>query len=237
MGANIDYFLADEPAGEIKLEILDARGNLMRAFTSGEAEHVDTEKATMMKDWRLEQAGTPALPKSAGMHRFTWNLRHPGPWDKDRGRSGRSGPMVPPGTYQARLTVSDWSHTVSFEAKMDPRVAKEGITKANVEAQVELALKARDAFSNARLAAARLEKALGERPGDQALAEIKKQLVTEPPPYPQPMIVDQLEYLYENLLRADQIPGDDAYNRYEELNKALEEQVQKLNQALQGTDG
>lgn len=91
-------------------------------------------------------------------------------------------------------------------------------------------------FSNGRLTAAMLEKALEERPGNQALLEIKRELVTEGGAYPQPMMVDQLEYLYENLLRADQKPGRDAYDRYEELKQALQEQVQKLEQVLQTTD-
>jgi hypothetical protein len=237
IGVNIDYYLANEPAGDIQLEILDAKGNLIRTISSGEPERVDTEKASMMKDWRLERVGTAELAKSAGLHRFSWDLRHPGPWDEDQKRSGRSGPMVAPGTYQARMTVGDWSHTVSFEAKMDPRVVKEGITKEDVDAQVTLALKVRDAFSNARLAAAKVEKALAERPSDSTLLAIKQQLITEPPPYPQPMIVDQFEYLYENLQRADQRPGRDAYERYEALNDALQKQVQKLEQLLQTTDG
>jgi exonuclease VII small subunit len=50
------------------------------------------------------------------------------------------------------------------------------------------------------------------------------------------MIVDQIEYLYENLDTADQKPGRDAYQRYEELLAQLQEQVQKLDRIVAATD-
>lgn len=87
---------------------------------------------------------------------------------------------------------------------------------------MELALKARDALSNGRLAVDRLTKALETASAkDRAsLEEIQKALVAAPIRYSRPMIVDQIEYLYENLDTADQRPGRDAYLRYEELRPA-----------------
>ncbi len=35
------------------------------------------------------------------------------------------------------------------------------------------------------------------------------------------MLLDMLSYLYQNLIRADQRPGKDAYNRYDELTRKL----------------
>jgi hypothetical protein len=136
------------------------------------------------------------------------------------------------------MTVGEWSSTVSFEAKMDPRVVKEGITDSDVTAQLELALKARDGLSNARLAAARLEKALEGKSGAEAeaLTEIQKLLVTAPRRYSQPMLIDMFSYLYQNLNRADQRPGKDAYDRYEELTSQLEGHVDKLEQLLETTN-
>ena len=46
------------------------------------------------------------------------------------------------------------------------------------------------------------------------------------------MILDQLVYLYQNLRRTDQRPGQDAYERYEQLEGALQEQVEKLDGIL-----
>ena len=137
--------------------------------------------------------------------------------------------MVPPGTYQARLTVGNWSSGVSFEVRMDPRVLKEGITEGDVRAQAELTIKVRDTLSIARRTADQVKKTIKEKgEQDEVLATIKKQLISEPGCYVQPMLIDQLEYLYSNLIRADQKPGQDAYNRFEELNGTLQEQIKKL---------
>jgi photosystem II stability/assembly factor-like uncharacterized protein len=239
-GANIHYFLGQEATGGIRLEILDASGKLIREYS----DRADGEKTVpadppSMREWRLEAVGTPRLAKGKGLHRFVWDLRYPGPWHSNPERSGRRGPMVPPGTYQARLTVGATTQTVPIEVRMDPRVTKEHILVADVRAQSELALKARDALSAARVLAARLEKALKEAPaGSEAarqLEEVKNAVVTAPPRYSRPMLVDQLEYLYQNLGKADQRPGKDAYARYTELAAALEEQRRVAGQHLGGT--
>ncbi|MGD8539434.1 MAG: hypothetical protein PVI66_12020 [Candidatus Aminicenantes bacterium] len=232
-GANIDYYLGNEPEGEIKLEILDVEGNLVRQFSSEEKKARPPEGTGQAEGEREEERRRlrprPKLSKNAGMHRFVWDLRYPDPWHEDPLRSERSGPMVPPGLYQARLTVGKWSSGVSFEVKMDPRVLKEGITEADVRAQAEFALKVRDTLSEARQVAERVKKTIKEKDeGDGTLAAIKKQLISEPGRYAQPMLLDQLEYLYSNLIRADQRPGKDAYDRYEELNKAFQELNAKI---------
>ena len=196
------------------------------------------EEATM-RAFRLEVVGTPKLPKSAGMHRFLWDLRYAGPWHEETDHSGRDGPLVAPGIYHARVTTQDWSEEVSFEVKMDPRVVREGqVSEEDVRVQVELALKVRDALSDARLAAADLEKAIEEASEDEkeALGAIKDELVTAGRRYTQPMLIDQLSYLYGNLQRADQSPGRDAVSRWEKLNEELQAELGKLEHALGTTD-
>ncbi|MFQ5745375.1 MAG: hypothetical protein ACE5HV_17620, partial [Acidobacteriota bacterium] len=160
--------------------------------------------------------------------------------------SGRGGPMVPPGTYRARLKVGDWSRTRSFTVRLDPRVAKEGVTLADVTAQAELALRVRDTLSAARLQVARLQRAEQEVEGAETagaeslrkgLAAIHKQLLTAPVRYSPPMLVDQLQYLYGNLNRADQLPGDDAVRRHEELRTELEGITHNLEALLRTLSG
>jgi hypothetical protein len=235
-GANIDYYLGEEPAGEVKLEIMNPRGQVIRTYSSEGAATMEMPTEPSLTAWHMEGVGTGKLPKTAGMHRFRWDLRYPGPWDTNQERSGRFGPLAPPGTYQARLTVGDWTKEVPIEVKMDPRVVKEGITAANVTEQIELALKARDGLSNVRLAAEHVKKALESHPDSQALMDIKKELITAPIRYSQPMLVDQMSYLYMNLNTADQKPGQDAIDRYQELSGMLEEQVKKLKQVMGATD-
>jgi hypothetical protein len=234
VGANIDYYLANEPSDDLRLEILDAEGNLLREYSSVAEKAGEPEDEETMREPQVRRAGMSRLPKEAGMHRFVWDLRFAGPVSGSSDRSETRGPMVPPGTYQARLSVGDWSDTRSIEVKMDPRVVAEGITPAIVADQTKLALKVRDDLNSARRAAARLEKAEKEASEStaEALAKIRKQLVTEPIRYSQPMLTDQLEYLYSNLIRADQVPGQDAYERHEELSTALRDHLQALEQAL-----
>ena len=246
-GAYIDYWLASEPAGELTLEILDSEGELIRGFTSSAAgvQFVLPEEPSM-REWRLERIGTPRLPKEAGAHRFVWDLRHAGPWSAPRGsggggRGGGDGPMVPPGTYAARLSSGDWSASRTFEVVMDPRVTREGITAEDVTEQAEFALQVRDTLSNARLAALKLRQARDELSGaetdaartlDEQLQEIDVLLNTAPRRYSPPMLLDQLSYLFGNLNQADQRPGKHAYDRHEELSEDLDQLIRDLERLL-----
>jgi len=121
VGANIHYYLASDAEGEVGLEILDGQGAVVRTFSSKKV----AEKRPEGEDPR-RRAPRPRLAKDAGMHRFVWDFRYEGPRGEGTERTEGRGPMVPPGTYQARLTVGDWSETRSFEAKMDPRVVTAG---------------------------------------------------------------------------------------------------------------
>lgn len=241
VGANIDYWLSAAPAGDVRLEILNAQGNLIREFssTSPEAVEVSDRPGDPIPD--LAAAGTPRLAKSAGVHRVVWDLRYPGPWAENRGQAGRSGPMVPPGTYQARLTVGDQSSTVAFEALTDPRVVKEGITADLLTEQANFALSVRDTLSMARHAAAVLQRMEREVEGAETasaeelakqLEAIHTQLLTSSRRYTPPMLLDQLQYLYGNLSRADQAPGDDAYTRHDELGAELGDLIDDLERVL-----
>jgi len=249
VGAMIDYYLASEPSGSVKLEILSADGSLVRGFSSdAPGEMTVVPERPGMRQFRLEQVGTPRLDKTAGMHRFIWDLSYAGPWDANRARSGRNGPMVGPGMYQARLTVGNRVQAQSFWVEMDPRVVKDGVTEADVAEQVALLLQARDALSDARLAAQRIETAKQQYVGREGrrqqgilaqLTAIEGKLVTDQTEgvrYPTPMLIDQLSYLYGNLDRADQRPGRDAYERYEELNSLLTSYLSEL-QSVLSTDG
>jgi photosystem II stability/assembly factor-like uncharacterized protein len=212
-GVNLHYLLPREASGEVRLEILAAGSHVIRDFSSG-------------------ADAAPRLSKARGLHRLVWDLRYPGPWSADPQRSGRRGPQVPPGTYQARLTVDGATRTVPFEVKLDPRVAREGVKPEDVAAQADLALGARDALTRARQLAARLDRAAKEvATGSETankLQAIRRDVVTAPVRYSPPMLVDQLEYLYQNLNRADQRPGQDAVSRYEELTQALDRHVRSL---------
>lgn len=53
------------------------------------------------------------------------------------------------------------------------------------------------------------------------LAELQKKLVTAGGRYPTPMLADQIAFLYNGTLAADQKLGRDVYERYDELSAQL----------------
>ncbi|MGD2217333.1 MAG: hypothetical protein PVJ64_11265 [Gemmatimonadales bacterium] len=234
-GAVIDYYLAEEPAGAVKLEILDAGGDVIRNFTSeGPARREPAQPEFM----RFGFAGGTRLEVAAGMHRFTWDLRYAGIRDLESGRSGR-GPRAAPGTYQARLSVGDWSETRSFQVLIDPRVAADGVTQEDLEEQLAFNLRLLELTGEARRTARRVGSLHQELAGlsektahqgvlrraeslDDRLAAIESLFVTsEEGRYPQPMLLDQLRYLGSMTDRADQKLGADAYTRFDELKAEL----------------
>ena len=69
-GANIDYFLGSEPEGEIKLEILDGEGNVIRKFSSEEKKITPPEESQEKErsgEERRRMPPRPKLNKRAGM--------------------------------------------------------------------------------------------------------------------------------------------------------------------------
>jgi DNA repair exonuclease SbcCD ATPase subunit len=63
------------------------------------------------------------------------------------------GPVVPPGAYQARLSLGDWSQTVDIELLADPRIE---VSQADLEAQYELATEIWETLSESHQALARI---------------------------------------------------------------------------------
>jgi photosystem II stability/assembly factor-like uncharacterized protein len=131
-GAIIDYYLAHAAAAPITLEILDARGQLVRKFSSDDKPDVteaDLKKQLIPLYWLRP---FNALPSHAGMHRWVWDLHYPAPASPRHdypisaipGDTPRYplGPTALPGSYAARLTVNGKSYTAPFTVKMDPRV-------------------------------------------------------------------------------------------------------------------
>jgi photosystem II stability/assembly factor-like uncharacterized protein len=131
-GAVIDYYLPHPASAPVTLEILDARGQLVRKFSSADKSAVteeDLKKQLIPLYWLRPFR---SLPSDAGMHRWVWDLhyrtpeatRHEYPISAIPGDTPRLplGPTALPGTYTARLTADGKSYTASLAVKMDPRV-------------------------------------------------------------------------------------------------------------------
>jgi len=139
-GVILDYYLKAAPGkhSEVKLEILDGKGNVLRTFASG-AKAAEEEEG----DDDAEGSGPPTgekLPAEAGMNRFVWDMRLapvppiPGYTSSEYGQ-GLVGPQVVPGTYRARLTAEGRSQEAPIEIKLDLR---EHVAQADVEKEFQL---------------------------------------------------------------------------------------------------
>jgi len=128
--------------------------------------------------------------------------------------------MVAPGTYRARLTAGGVTRIESFTVKIDPRVAKDGVTTADLVEQARFALKVRDALAEARSDQHRVRQAMDAQRGDQPkLLNLWDRLTTKPGPYEDQMFIDQLSNVAREIGQADQKVGASAYERFGDLMK------------------
>jgi hypothetical protein len=246
-GVMIDYYLQDEPSGEVRLEILGPDGGVVRGYSSA-AEGYRYEQQQGMRDpQRVRVGGEKEVPKEAGMHRFVWEMEHPGPVVPDtiRAEEGTTnygqpvdeGPMAAPGAYRARLIVgADTVGTSAFELMIDPRVQEDGTTVADLKEQEDLNLQIRDALSRAHRMAAEVVMMKDQLEGGdhesvmQGLTDLENALFSdrEPVSYPEPKLLNQLAYLYGITTGADQKPGEDPAVRLEQLRERMSTYEERL---------
>src|SRR5262245_2743764 len=219
VGARIDYFLAS-PGGDLKLDILDSTGTVVRSYASGGA------TAAGGRGGGRRGGGLPSsLPMKPGMNRFVWDLGYPGGpaggGDGEMGGGfGGGGPLAAPGTYRARLTAGAVTRTESFTVKIDPRVARDAVTAAGPVEQTKFALKVRDILAERRRLSGRVRQAMDAKRGDQAkLQSVWDRLVTRSGPYEDQMFIDQVANVNREINQADQKVGASAYERYNDLMK------------------
>jgi len=115
-GAVLDYWLQADAKGPVTLDILDAKGKVLRHFSSDDKQTPpDLAKIDATPDWFPQPAPVAA---SAGAHRFVWDLRYPAP----DALGGGSGIWVVPGNYSVKLTVDGASYSAPLKVLNDPRV-------------------------------------------------------------------------------------------------------------------
>ena len=140
-GAIIDYYFRTAPNEEVKLEIFDSAGRLVRALSSKEKKEDEQPP-----EWPDQVREVTTIPAAAGMNRYAWNLRWEPPV-KIPGAfyvgNGPQGPLALPGSYTVKLTVGSRTITKPLEIVTDPRV--KGVTAADLQKQFELLMQVRDA--------------------------------------------------------------------------------------------
>jgi photosystem II stability/assembly factor-like uncharacterized protein len=225
-GAIFYYYLKSPAQGEVKLEVLDSNGQVVRTYSS--------------KDKPFEPPTPPAFPvywfkpeknllsPEAGMHRFLWDVRYSAPPVAQPGYSmftvaGRDvprepeGPQALPGAYQVRLTVDGKAYTQPFKLTMDPRVKT---APQDLEKQFSLEMKLVQALQQANHA---VEDIHAAAQAGKITADEEKKLAgarrrrgeAEPqgPPNQQPafaQVIGNLAQLITNIDSADAAPTTQA---------------------------
>ncbi len=224
-GVIIYYYLAEEP-DDIRLEIFGAGGGKVQSFEAGDVSH---EK---------------------GMNRFVWDLRHPGP----KMARVMAGPRAVPGSYQVRLTTSDWTAERNFEIKKDPRLI--AITQQDLVEQLELLIQIRDAFNEmdraletvrsvreqldeVRVRFVEEDVETGAQKIDDELMSIENELIqTKPGGWSQkPKIRSHLSWVASAASSqrgeyTDARPTDQLQERYQDLRKDLDGELSRLQEVL-----
>ncbi len=252
-GAILYYYLKEEPKNPAKLELLDAQGKVIRAFSSEEK-----KKEGPAEEWERDEEAEH-IPAKAGLNQFTWNLRYESPKKipaaiYDEGEP--TGPLALSGAYQARLTVAGKSFTASFEVQMDPRVKT---SAEDLRKQFDLMLKMRDrqdemnkailAIRDLRTQLQALEKRLGSndqsKPVVSTSADLRKKISAieeeliqvnskaseDELNYPT-KLNSKLGYLQNAVDSADAQPTEGELGVYAELDRQLESRLAKWREVL-----
>jgi len=247
LGPQVDYFLPAVPAGPVTVEILDAKGALVNRYSSdsapaaggggrggrgggagagGDVTAADPDAAPA--GGRGGGGVTSRVTKTEGLNRFVWDVRH------------QNGLGAPAGTYQVRVTIDGKAHLQPLTVLVDPLLAAEGLTAADLQAQFdhnvrmrELAAAATQTVTRVRAAQAQLRSAAGAD-ADKAkkVDAIAAQLLTEPVRYGKPGLQAHISYLAGMTTGADQKVGKDATDRYLVLKKELDAIVLELDRLL-----
>jgi photosystem II stability/assembly factor-like uncharacterized protein len=229
-GVIIDYYIPKENKSGIKLEILDAGKNAVATFISDSTtQKLPDEFIRDMNTNKTVYIVNKSLSAKPGLNRFQWDLRHAGPWLKDVRRRYQNGPIAAPGTYTVKLTLNNTVLEQTFELISDPRVLESGVTQSHIEEQINLQKKISAFISEVQRYQTSLEEeAKSLKSANNTTGRLKKveaaisHLKTGDGAYPQPMLNDQILYLYNMIGDADQIPGKEAELRLEELSGMFE---------------
>ena len=150
-GAVFTWWLAEEPAQAINIDVLDPTGAVVRSFGS-----LDEETRKVQAAMPPEAPRKMYLTANAGWNRFVWDLRY----DEatrleahDVHAGAVDGPLAAPGSYTLRLCVGDESLSKPFEVRQDPQ---SDTPQEDLQEQFNLLLRIRDLLSEAHGAVNRM---------------------------------------------------------------------------------
>ena len=173
--AMIQYMLR-QPAQNVRIELLDAKGSLVRSYPDTAAATDDGRGGGGGGRGGRGGGGNAGPAKTAGMNTFMWDMRYAPPvsfpgmilWG-----GSQAGPEAAPGKYTVRLTADGKSVTQSLVVKRHPL---HEATDADLIAQTALGLAIRDKVNEANLAVIKirdLKKQVADRLGKSSDANLK----------------------------------------------------------------
>ena len=241
----IEYYLPSAPSGAVTIEILDVKGAVINSYNSDApptagrggrgggagATETQTEDPDAAPAGRRFGPPPPRVTKVSGLNRVVWDGRN------------KDGVTLPPGQYQARLKVGDKTSTEPFNLLIDPRVAEDGVTVADLQEQFEHNMRVRQMVTDVNQIAARVRDAqtklrnASTANGDNAtlLSAIAARLFTESVRYGKPGLQAHITYLASMTTNVDQKIGRDAIERYAVLRKELDAIRAEVDRALGST--
>jgi photosystem II stability/assembly factor-like uncharacterized protein len=233
LGPAIEYYLPPAMKAPVTIDILDARGSLVNSYSSesqtasglgrggggmpgvgGAGPESQTEEADT--PGRRFGPPPPRMTKNPGLNRVVWDLRN------------KEGVTLPPGRYQARLKAGSVVLTESFNVLIDPRVAEDGVTVADLQEQYDHNMRMRELLNSVNQLAARVRdfqkktETIAASGGPAAVDRIDAvagKLLSEPVRYGKPGLQAQIAYLAGMTTNVDQKIGRDAFDRYAVLKK------------------
>ncbi len=244
LGPMIEYYLPDEPTGPVTIDILDNGGTLIQTYSSDAAAAGGGGRrgggGGFAAFGRAAQPGVPVgqVTKNAGLNRFVWDARYPGA--PGGGGRGGAGVTAPPGRYQARLKVGSATQTQRFDLLIDPRIAAEGTTVADLKEQFDHNMRMQallgelnQVVQRVRTAQQRLQNATGAAADTAKRVEaIADRLFTPSIRYSKPGLQAHITYLAGMTSGVDQKIGRDALERYATLRRDFDQLKADLDRVL-----
>jgi photosystem II stability/assembly factor-like uncharacterized protein len=230
LGPTIEYYLP-AVASPVILEIRDAKGAIVNTYSSEAPLNAGRgNRGAGGADTQAEDPDAPSarrfgppptrVTKNAGVNRVVWDLRN------------KENVIVPPGQYRVVMKVGALSQvwTESFNLLIDPRVAEDGVTVADLVEQYEHNMRMRELVNGVNQLVARVRDAqtkmrnASTSDNDTAakVSAIAAKLLTEPVRYGKPGLQAHINYLAGMTANVDQKIGRDAIERYAVLKREFD---------------
>jgi hypothetical protein len=227
-GAMIDYFLSKDANAPVTIEIKDAKGQLVRKYSSADAPVRANPKRLRIPSYWIRPP--QSVSTKAGMHRFLWDMHYtvvpnvgpefPMTATYRNTAPQATSPWVAPGDYTVALTVDGKTFTQPLTIAMDPRVKA---SAADLQEQFDLSWRLYqlrlklapmgEKFDDIAEQLTKLKARAAERPDlTQKLEAFAQTLMKFGPPHPRPgappslFVFDSTRQLFNEIEVADAAP-------------------------------